>query len=262
MKRTTVGVVGGGVVGSAIARAYAGHVHGVRVWDLLDNRRTHCLRDVLNCDFIFICLPEDQVHKFFDDLFPEQLRSCYILKSTVPIGTTKQLTVSHQLPGLLHCPEFLTARCADLDAQNPSRIVIGLPQPNLHNPYLECFIQLQNARFPHVPVHLLTSDESEAVKLIQNAFFAVKVAFWNEARSLTDRLNLSWQAVLSAILSDGRIHPSHTQVPGHDGSMGFGGACLPKDAGQFLAHLEETGLRGSVTRAALLRNVYDRRGCP
>jgi UDP-glucose 6-dehydrogenase len=31
------------------------------------------------------------------------------------------------------------------------------------------------------------------------------------------------------MLQNGWIHPMHTQVPGSDGSFGFGGKCLPKD---------------------------------
>jgi UDP-glucose 6-dehydrogenase len=93
------------------------------------------------------------------------------------------------------------------------------------------------------------------VKLLQNGFFAVKVAYWNEARALADKLGLDWADVHGAVMTDGRIHPSHTQVPGPDGCRGFGGTCLPKDLAQLVHHLEAEAY---VTGAALHRNRHDR----
>jgi len=49
-------------------------------------------------------------------------------------------------------------------------------------------------------------------------------------RLLSDKLNLSWDSIMNGVLSDGRIEKMHTDVPGHDGKFGFGGACFPKDA--------------------------------
>lgn len=118
---------------------------------------------------------------------------------------------------------------------------------------------LYQSRWPHVPVMLLTSDESEAVKLFTNAFFAVKVAFWNELRAVADGRWLDWERVMNAVLADGRIHPSHTKVPGPDGKFGFGGACLPKDLLQLIEDAEHTpGCSVPLMRAAYHRNEADR----
>ena len=38
---------------------------------------------------------------------------------------------------------------------------------------------------------------------------------------------------------DKRIGNSHMNVPGHDGRLGYGGACFPKDARAFLKYSKD-----------------------
>ena len=261
MKDMTIGIIGNGTVGQATARAYLEHVKEVRCVDVDPRRCTHQMTMVLAADIIFVCLPTPQddpmyaVREFFRDL-PADARGCnFVLRSTVPIGTTRRLREEFNLPNLVHSPEFLTARCALVDAQMPSRNVIGAPDGRPS----ECdgaLLELYCTRWPHVPVVALTSDESEAVKLFQNAFFAVKVSIWNELRAFADERKLDWDRVMQAILADGRIHPSHTNVPGPDGQRGFGGACLPKDLAALIAQMDDAKLQHGVCRAAQDRNDY------
>lgn len=273
MKNLVIGVVGGGVVGRATARTYLEHVEEVRVWDVVKERSTHAYLDGLAlADVVFVCLPTPQikdslkldldcVEQFFSQVPRPLLGANFVLRSTVPIGTTRYLVEKYRLPNLVYSPEFLTSRCAVTDAQIPSRNIIGFP---VASEWVETswakVVDLYQRRFPGVPNYLMSSDESEAVKLFQNSFFATKVAFWNECRTLADKLGLDWERVMEGILSDGRISPSHTQVPGPDGKRGFGGTCLPKDLSCLVSQLLESVLPATVTSAAALRNkTYDRR---
>lgn len=286
MKNLTIGVVGGGIVGNATARSYLEHVRKVMVYDKVPERSTCALGELLNeSDITFVCLPTptgnvglgldvSAIDGFFSYVASGEPVSDggkwreknFVLRSTVPIGTTRRLAEEYRLPNLVHSPEFLTARCALVDAMMPARNVVGCP--SIKDPMVcrvcHALRNLYNVRFPNVEVHSVSSEESEAVKLFQNGFFAVKIAYWNECRTLADKLGLDWESVMGAILADGRIHPSHTQVPGPDGKRGFGpdtpSACLPKDALQLLLELDRNGLRADVTSAAILRNGYDRNG--
>lgn len=257
-----IGVVGGGVVGSATARTYLEWADEVRVYDLWAERRSHNLHEVLECDLVFVCLPTplkdgslecdlSAITDFFAGRFKSQDVN-YVLRSTVPIGTTRMLARDYGLTNIVHSPEFLTARCAMTDAQFPSRNVIGLPNGwTERNQCGELLNGLYANRFPGCPVHIMTSDESEAVKLFQNGLFATTVAYWNEVRCLADEKGLDWVTVIKAVLADGRISRSHCRVPGPDGRRGFGGACLPKDLSMLVSQLGEMGV---VTNAALRRN--------
>jgi len=265
-----IGVIGGGTVGWATARAFIEHVDEVRVWDSLVERRTsQWLGPVLACDLVFICLPEQKVEGWFAEIGTGNPKANYVLRSTVPVGTTRGLRENYGLANLVHSPEFLTARCSITDAHLPARNIIGLPLAT-HRPTdgelcphgeYRCFMLLRDLyrkRFPGVPIHELSSDESEAVKLIQNSFFAVKVAFFNEARAFCDRVGLYWDRVLEAVLADGRIAHAHTKVPGPDGLRGFGGACLPKDLAQWINCLQDAGCKATMAFAAQERNMIDR----
>ena len=282
-----IGIIGNGVVGRATARSYLEHVEEVRVHDVLPERRTHGLSEVLDCGLdtglVFVCLPTPAREdgrcdvSFLDDFFAgvnlvrlDGHKINFVLRSTVPIGTTCRLAETYKLPNLVHSPEFLTARCAVTDAQLPARNIVGIPKPRA--PLGSLFIGdnragqtlniLYHQRFPGVPVHLMSSDESEAVKLFQNSFFAVKIALWNECRAYATKVGLDWEQVMKAILADGRIAHSHTAVPGPDGKFGFGGSCLPKDLANLIHCIEQAGpsVRAYLLKAARLRNdLLDRR---
>lgn len=260
-----LGIVGNGVVGSATARCYLEHVDEVRVYDELKERRTHTLEEAIDTDFVFVCLPTPQKKdgscdvSIIDEFFSEAPKGRrYVLRSTVPVGTTERLY--REFDWIVHSPEFLTARCAHVDAQIPSRNIVGYPwAPNLSTCPLA---QLYLSRFPGTPLHTMFSNASEAVKLIQNSFFATKVAFFNEAYSFCQKLGIDWDAVMRGILADGRIVPSHTRVPGPDGKRGFGGACLPKDLASYVHQLHANGLPAWVAQAAILRNKEDRSEAP
>lgn len=275
-----IGVVGGGVVGNATARCWMEYGE-VRVYDVQTSRCTHPLvsdkpnQAVLDCDIIFVCLPTPQnkertacdvsaLDNFFKDIttrrdvFPDIVTErCFVIRSTVPIGTTNRIMGQYGLFNIVHSPEFLTARCATTDAQVPARNIIGMPC-NIINDASTKLREMYQSRFHGIPCLMVNSDESEAVKLITNGFFSVKVAFFNEAFFMCRRLNLDWQKVMAGVLSDGRIAHSHTKVPGPDGKCGFGGECLPKDLATLIQCIEATGQLSSITSAAQSRNTEDR----
>lgn len=278
-RRMKLGIVGGGVVGRATARAFLEHVEEVRVHDVIKERATHSLADVMACELVMVCLPTPQkadslecdlsvIEKFLSSLDEcRRTRANIVIRSTVPIGTTRRLRYRYGLQNIAHSPEFLTARCAMTDAQIPARNVIGIPKlenwtPIDRVPIFRLLSELYEERFPSTPIHVMTSDESELVKLAQNAFFAVKVAYWNEVHALAAKLGLNWEAIMLAILADGRISPSHTQVPGPDGKAGYGGSCLPKDVANLCHTLQSNGLKAYMTEGAILRNVQDRERTP
>ena len=51
----------------------------------------------------------------------------------------------------------------------------------------------------------------------------------NEFKLLCDKIGGNWEDALKGFVSDGRIGDSHLNVPGHDGKLGYGGTCFPKD---------------------------------
>lgn len=247
-----IGVIGMGTVGVATARCWVEHAE-VRTYDKETGRCTHSLDAALDCDMVFVCLPECAVMPWFHSLPVDARKRCFALRSTVPMGTTRFLR-EYGFTQLVHYPCFATERCANVDEHYPWRSVIGG-----EGACAKLLNAMLGARFPGVPVHALSSGDSELLKLGQNAFFAVKVAFFNELRALCDRAGGDWELLRKAMLSDGRISSSHTMVPGPDGELGFGGRCLPKDLSQFIAEQLTAGLSPHMASAAQRRNDADRK---
>lgn len=263
-----VGVIGAGFVGAAVARGLTEWAD-VKIHDVLPERSTSSLKDAINSDFVFICVPTPEDHatgecdlSYIRNVLNEiqesigWLRSstAICIKSTVPPGTTQQLC--DEFPQLarhlLHVPEFLTARCALVDFQTPARLIIGIPMSSSSK--AESLLTFYEKRFPGVQVMIVSSLESELIKYFVNAFFACKVAYFNEIRLIADAAGADWQRVLGGVLSDGRIAHAHTNVPGPDGKRGFGGTCLPKDTQALIKLAESYGIEPFVMMGALLTN--------
>lgn len=297
-KNQTIGVVGGGFVGKAVARGFLEHAKEVRVYDVEKTRATHGLRETWESDFVFICVPTPagqdgkpncsivtEVFGAFSKLLLEwdatKLKPVAVIRSTVRPGFTaymQRLMVSvakssGQLPvGVVHSPEFLTARCAHTDFATPARNIIGrVPLrdfPDGDGGYngqeaesasanaAERLRKLYAHRFPGVPVQVMTSTESELTKIALNSFFAVKVDFFNMLKCICDSANANFDTVLGGMLSDGRVAHAHTKAPGPDGLPGFGGTCLPKDLLNLFTFAEKMGVRADLLFAANAHNLF------
>lgn len=259
----SIGIIGGGTVGQALARCYAEHCT-VRIFDLNPCKGTHKnLREIYDCQLVFLCLPTPQIQGsrkcnlgaiYEHCSYLQNSDQSIVLKSTVPIGTTEFLSTKFKLPNIVHSPEFLTARCAVLNAQTPALNVIGRPATSPQYACEDLLADLYAYRYPGTETHLMTSSESEAVKLFLNGFFATKVSYFNEIHTLCEKLKLNWGMVHEAMLADGRCGSTHTNVPGPDGMYGFGGACLPKDLNSLISCFHEAQVTTTILHAVSERN--------
>ena len=94
MKNYSIGIVGHGYVGESQSFAFSPSFN-VKVYDKDSNRSTHSKQEVLESDFIFVCLPTPMKKDGSQDIsyidsFLSSTRSgpVYIIKSTIIPGTT------------------------------------------------------------------------------------------------------------------------------------------------------------------------------
>ena len=261
-----IGIIGKGFVGNAIFQGL-NHYYDLKVYDIDPKRSTHEFEDVIGSEIVFLCVPTP-MHKdtgdcdlsYIESVFEKVVKlpetSCtFVIKSTVPVGTTKKLNQKYQEKiKIIHSPEFLTARTAATDFICPSRHIVGGETEN----GTDILKQMYEERFPGVPCQTMTSDESEFVKYFANCFFATKVSYFNEMAILARAHGLDWDKVIQGVMSDGRIGISHYQVPGFDGSFGFGGTCFPKDINALIKSFEEVGADPVLLKAAWKRNLLVR----
>ena len=105
-----------------------------------------------------------------------------------------------------------------------SRIILGGDKELVNK--VEKFFLL---RFKNKHIIKTDSRTAELIKYMNNSFFATKVSIMNEFKLLCDVIGANWEDALNGFASDGRIGDSHLNVPGHDGKLGYGGTCFPKD---------------------------------
>ena len=236
MSKTKIGVIGNGFVGEAISFAFS----SVADMYIFDTDPSRCLNDiecVHNCDFVFVCVPtpmfEDgsQDLSYVESAFEKAKDGpLYILKSTVLPGTTNRLSNQYPNYKIIFSPEFLTERTAKLDMLTQSRIILG-GDFSLTEKVKKMFEQ----RFKRKNIIQTDSITAELTKYMNNTFFATKVSIMNEFKLLCDEIGANWEDALEGFVSDGRIGNSHLNVPGHDGKLGYGGTCFPKDVNALLS---------------------------
>ena len=245
-----IGIIGNGFVGNAVYQNFRDKV-STKVYDVDKNRSPNTLKEVLEQDFVFVCLPTPMtsdgscdlsiLNEFFDTLyFLENEETIFIIKSTVPVGTTKKLAQRFRV---IHNPEFLTARNAVNDFANADRNIIG-GERELAEKFAEMFF----LNFRNIPNMIVSSDESEAIKYFSNTFLAYKVAYFNKMFDFCQTLGLDYDKVARGVAADHRIGPSHTKVPGIDNDRGFGGTCFPKDLNSLIVQMESARVNADMLK--------------
>ena len=89
-------------------------------------------------------------------------------------------------------------------------------------------------RFMNRNIIKTDSTTAELIKYMNNTFFATKVSMMNEYKLLSNKIGTNWIDALNGFAADHRIGDSHLHVPGHDGKLGYGGTCFPKDVNALI----------------------------
>ena len=261
-----IGIVGKGFVGSAVQFGFSpntGCDADVKVYDKDPNKSQHSLKDVLdNSDFIFVSVPTpsnsdgsvnlDIIDNALNDINKINNRdNIILLRSTMVPGSTKKFQDKYPKLNLVFNPEFLTERSAKFDFINQSRYIIGGDSK-----YTAKVADMYRWRFGELISVIETNFETaELIKYMNNCFLATKVSFMNEMKLVSDACGADWEMAVEGFIRDGRIGHSHINVPGHDGKLGFGGVCFPKDILAMIALGQSLGLDMDTLSGAWKTNL-------
>lgn len=264
-----IGIVGKGFVGSAVAHGFSesvGYKAEIRIHDKDPSKSQNSLEEVIQeSDFIFISVPTPS--KSDGSISLKTLKGCLsdissiaekttsspiiLLRSTIIPGTSSEMQKRFPHLKIVFNPEFLTERSAYFDFLSQTRFVLGGETDNV-----EKVETLYKHRFGREIAVIKTDFESaELIKYVCNNYFATKVSFLNEMKLISDRIDANWDHVMEGFLRDGRVGHSHTQVPGPDGKMGFGGSCFPKDIQAMIKFSESIGIEPNVLKGSWKTNL-------
>lgn len=167
-----------------------------------------------------------------------------IIKSTVPIGTTKRIREILKYDNVFFSPEFLREKHAFEDVCEPDRIIIGGKGTGL----IKVIRVLTSDR--KGKLLLMNESEAEGVKLFSNAYLALRVSFFNELDMFARSYHLSTKNIIKGVSADTRIGDFYNRV-----SAGFGGYCLPKDTRELATEFSQRGILNNLSEKCLISNL-------
>ena len=169
-----------------------------------------------------------------------------IIKSTIPVGYTEEVTKKYMLTECMYSPEFLREGRATHDNLNPSRIIVGSTSAAAKD-----FVQiLDDASHQRNTKKIFTDNRTaEVTKLAANSYLATRVAFFNELDTLALKAGLNAEDVIDGVCTDQRIGEGYNNP-----SFGYGGYCLPKDVKQFQRSFTHYGIKAPLMKSIDLSN--------
>lgn len=280
-----IGIIGYGVVGETIAVTLNRKQPNWMIM-VYDKFKTHNLwsvaleKLVMEADVTFLCLPtpiknletgepnltivesvcqEIALIQNKNAQEKKYTKNIFVLKSTVPPGTTRKLSEKYLGKYIVFVPEFLTEKNRFNDIEDDNLIIgedekLGfIANHNDINIVLRALhVNTDRPRCTDLPCGRFVSfEEAELLKYMSNCFLALKVSFANDFYQICQKFKANYNTVkdLTVDASRSRINPSHLNVDPNKG-LGYISSCFNKDVLAAIWFFKQQGIQPFTLQAA------------
>jgi GDP-mannose 6-dehydrogenase len=147
--------------------------------------------------------------------------------------------------GLAMNPEFLRETTAVKDFYYPPQTVIGEYDARSGDVVAGLYNGID------APIHRIQLEDAEILKIVNNAFHALKVGFANEIARVCDVVGVDSHTIMKLLCADTKLNISPKYLsPG----FAFGGSCLPKDLRSLAFNANRLGERLPIIESVLPSN--------
>ena len=255
-----LGFVGGAIYAFMDNNSSKNIIKEVLVYDKYKQNNTS-LHVLLKADIIYICIPtpyDDDTKSYNMSEIDNTLyllneldyRGTILIKSTVLPNYCEDANNKYTQLIIIHNPEFLSASTAVKDFEEQKHIILGYTLQSKYT--VSAIADFYKQLFPEALISIHSSNVSAITKLACNSFYATKVQYFTELYLLCERTNISFNEVKELMLNNGWINPMHTDVPGRDNQISFGGACFPKDIKALNQYMKLNNSPNSLLDAVII----------
>ena len=245
-------IIGSGVIGKATGIWLLANKHDVYFNDInketlkkLEYEGYSTTEEIRESDVYWICTAEWNVEEAIKNLRKISKHSLVIVRSTTSPGTMDKLQKNNKNLTLIHNPEFLVQNNATFDIFNPDRIILGGKE---HRTL--CFLENFFKKMTTAPIIKTDFNTSEMIKLTANCWLASQISFWNEIKTICEKLKINPQEVANAVTLDKRISKYGSIMVGKP----YSGFCLPKDTKTMEKLIRKHKVKGNMIKAAIKTN--------
>lgn len=236
-----------------------------RLKRLIEVNRISAVEDLPSCQNYIVAVPtplganknpdlsalNNAIDRILDVIMPGQL---IVIESTVPVGTVNKIAekIKKHHPDLAdstgnlkvniaYCPERILPGNTMFELENNERIIGGLTGS------CSRVANRVYSKFLNSPIHLTDAKTAEFVKLAENSFRDVNIAYANELSMIADEMEVdAYKAIALA--------NRHPRVSILNPGPGVGGHCIAVDP-WFLIN----GIQNSVSVIRSAREINDQK---